>query len=334
MAGDVPPGWDYNPASWGQRAPIIALALIGFAIAAYLSLYQYRLVGTVWEPFFGEGSRRVLDSELSRLLPVSDAALGALAYLADAVTGAIGGRARWRTMPWLVIAFGFLVGPLSAVSVGLVIAQPVLYDSWCTLCIVTAVISMLMVGPAMDEVLASIQHVKRSAARGQGWRAFWGRDVEEIGERAMTGGGAGESGRRWTMGWTMGWAMGAHTAVALLGVWITAAPAVFGYDGALRTSDHVAGPLVASFGCLAVWRVTRAMRWPNLVLGAWVAMAGWIFSPGEPSAALHGTVVGLLIVALSAVRGPEGRRVGGGWRSLWSRWGVAGRVIGSLEGGA
>ena len=27
---DVPPGWSYNPSSWPQRAPIIALALVGF----------------------------------------------------------------------------------------------------------------------------------------------------------------------------------------------------------------------------------------------------------------------------------------------------------------
>ena len=32
---DRRPGWTYNPSSWPQRLPIIALALIGFAIAGY-----------------------------------------------------------------------------------------------------------------------------------------------------------------------------------------------------------------------------------------------------------------------------------------------------------
>jgi hypothetical protein len=35
----------------------------------------------VWEPFFGDGSRTVLTSGISRLLPVPDAALGAFEHL-------------------------------------------------------------------------------------------------------------------------------------------------------------------------------------------------------------------------------------------------------------
>jgi hypothetical protein len=176
VIAETPPGWDYNPSSWRQRAPIIAMAAIGFAIAAYLALYQIGVVRTVWEPFFGRGSERILHSWVSRLLPVSDAALGALAYLADAVTGVVGGRARWRTMPWVVILFGVAVGPLGAVSILLVILQPVLFETWCTLCIVTAAISVLMIGPAMDEVLASLQYLKRQMAQGgRLWPAFWGR---------------------------------------------------------------------------------------------------------------------------------------------------------------
>jgi uncharacterized membrane protein len=177
---DIPPGWDYNPSTWPQRLPIIALAMMGGGIAIYLALWQYSVTGTVWEPLFGEGSRVILDSELSRvlsgILPLTDAALGALAYLADAVFGAVGGRDRWRRMPWVVLVFAVLVGPLGVVSVGLVIAQPVLYDAWCTLCLASAVISVLMIGPAMDEAMASLQHLRRvqRSPRQSAWRAFWG----------------------------------------------------------------------------------------------------------------------------------------------------------------
>ena len=173
---DVPPGWDYNPATLRQRLPIVVLALAGCGIATYLALFQYRVVDTVWEPFFSDGSRIVLSSRLSRVLPVSDAALGAAGYLADAITGIIGGRDRWRTMPWIVVGFGVLVGPLGAISIGLVIAQPVMYDAWCTLCLASAVISVLMIGPAMDEVLASLQHLRRvrDAGNMSVWSAFWG----------------------------------------------------------------------------------------------------------------------------------------------------------------
>src|SRR5687768_5679709 len=127
---NIPPGWDYNPAAWSQRLPIVALAIIGFAIATYLTLFQVEVIDSVWEPFFGDDSELILTSWVSELVPVSDAALGALAYLADALAGVIGGRGRWRTMPWIVVLFGLFVGPLGFVSVLLVVLQPVLFDAW------------------------------------------------------------------------------------------------------------------------------------------------------------------------------------------------------------
>ena len=176
---DSPPGWDYNPSSWKQRLPLVGLAMLGFGIALYLALYQLGVFESVWEPFFGRGSETILHSWVSRILPVSDAALGAFSYVLDAVTGVIGGRKRWRTMPWMVVLFGIAVGPLGAASVLLVILQPVLFGTWCTLCLASAVVSVVMIGPAMDEVLASLQHLRRERARGVSlWRAFWGKDQE------------------------------------------------------------------------------------------------------------------------------------------------------------
>lgn len=174
-ASGIPPGWDYNPATWGQRLPIVVAAVIGFLIAGYLSLYQLKVISNVWEPFFGKGSQVILNSKISTLLPIPDAALGALGYLADAVAGIIGGKLRWRTMPWIVVLFGIAVGPLGGVSILLVILQPVLFDNWCTLCLASAFISVIMIGPAMDEILASLQHLKREKHAGRSWwKAFWG----------------------------------------------------------------------------------------------------------------------------------------------------------------
>lgn len=176
-----PPDWSYNPSTWGQRLPIIGLALAGFAVATYLSLFQYEVISSVWDPVFGNGSEQVLQSSVSEVipkylgLPITDGALGALSYLLDAIAGIIGGTRRWKTMPWLVVLFGILVGPLGAVSLLLVILQPVVVGAWCTLCLASAVISVAMIGPTMDEVLASLQHLKRiSLERGSVWRAFWG----------------------------------------------------------------------------------------------------------------------------------------------------------------
>ena len=171
----TPPGWDYNPSTWGQRLPLVGLAMVGFFIASYLSLFQFDLIDSVWDPFFGDGTRTILTSRVSNVLPVPDAALGAFGYLLDAVTGVIGGKGRWKSMPWIVIVFGLAVGPLGLVSIMLVVFQPVLFDAWCSLCLASAVISIVMIGPAMDEFLASAQYMRREIADGRsGWRVFWG----------------------------------------------------------------------------------------------------------------------------------------------------------------
>lgn len=176
---EVPPGWDTNPSSWSQRIPIVVLAIVGGVAATWLALYQQDVVDTVWEPFFGDGTTDIVKesgfSEFFERFPVGDAAIGALGYGADAVTGVIGGTRRWRTMPWIVIVFGVFVGPFGAMSVLLTIFQPVLYDSFCTLCLVSGVVSLAMIGPAVDEVLASLQHLRRERNEGRSlWRAFWG----------------------------------------------------------------------------------------------------------------------------------------------------------------
>lgn len=175
-----PPGWDTNPSSWSQRLPLVFVALIGLGIASYLTAFQIELIANVWEPFFGDGSRIILTSSVSNILPIPDAALGAIGYLLDAITGVIGGRERWRTMPWIVVLFGFAVGPLGATSILLVILQPVMFSEWCTLCLASAVISIGMIGPALDEVLASMQYLARVRARGGSlWLSFWGVEKQE-----------------------------------------------------------------------------------------------------------------------------------------------------------
>lgn len=179
MAGKeshIPPGWEYNPAAWSQRIPIVLLALVGFGIATYLTLYQVDVIDNVWEPFFGDGSVTILNSKISYILPVPDAALGAFGYLVDAITGVIGKTNRWKRMPWIVVVFGLAVGPLGFVSVMLVVFQPVLFSAWCTLCLASAVISVSMIGPAMDEMLASLQFMKRVYEREDisTWKVFWG----------------------------------------------------------------------------------------------------------------------------------------------------------------
>lgn len=159
------PGLTFNPSRWGSRCPILILAVAGFCIASYLALYQWGIFQTVWEPFFGNGSERVLHSFISRLLPVPDAFLGMLGYLADILTGSLGGRTRWWTAPWIVLAYGATVTVVGAVALVLVALQPLLLHAACTLCLVSAFVSITVAWLARHEVLASFHYVR--SIRGQ-----------------------------------------------------------------------------------------------------------------------------------------------------------------------
>lgn len=175
VTNEIPPGWNYNPSTLSQRLPLVVVSVLGVGIATYLSLYQFKLIQHAWDPFFGNQTEKILTSPVSKLLPVPDALLGAFGYLVDTISGLIGDNARWKTKPWVVIVFGVAVGPLGLVSVLLVISQPVLFGAWCTLCLCSAVISVVMISPAMDEMLASLQFLQRVKRSGNSvWKAFCG----------------------------------------------------------------------------------------------------------------------------------------------------------------
>ena len=192
------PPFDYNPSSWRQRIPICLLAGVAFLIAAYMALYQWRLIPGVWDPVFGTQSQQVLDSQVSETMRswigIPDAALGALAYLGDAVFGLAGSTRRWQYRPWMVVLFGLDVIPLGIVSAVLVVLQGAVVGAWCFLCLVTALISLVLVYMAYDEVWACLRYLMRvwRAEHDVGllWRCFWGRSSRTAERVALVGAGA------------------------------------------------------------------------------------------------------------------------------------------------
>ena len=82
--------------------------------------------------------------------------------------------------PWacLVVLFGIDVIPLGGVSAILVIIQATVLGQWCFLCLVTAVISLILVYWAYDEVWSSITYLRRVWQRTHDrsilWTVFWG----------------------------------------------------------------------------------------------------------------------------------------------------------------
>jgi uncharacterized membrane protein len=193
---DVPaPPWRHNPSSWRQRIPICILAGLGFVIASYMALYQWRLIDGVWDPLFGGQTAQVLDSDVSekmrRWFGIPDAAFGALAYLGDLVFGLAGSTRRWQYRPWMVVLFGIDVIPLGIVSAILVVLQGTVVGAWCFLCLVTALISLVLVAMAYDEVWSCLLYLRRVRRRSGSWsvvwNCFWGRPSPAAAEVALEG---------------------------------------------------------------------------------------------------------------------------------------------------
>lgn len=188
-----PAPWDYNPSAWDQRVRVSLVAILGVIGSAYLALYQWGLIETVWDPFFGDGTHNVLTSEVSHTMTLwirlPDAALGTLAYLGDILFALAGSTRRWQYRPWLVVLFGIDVIPLGIVSVILVVLQGTIVGYWCTICLATAVVSIVLIGLAYDEVWSSLLYLravwKRTSSVGDWVKVFLGNPSEAAHEAAM-----------------------------------------------------------------------------------------------------------------------------------------------------
>jgi nucleoside-diphosphate-sugar epimerase/uncharacterized membrane protein len=302
---DIPPGWRYSPSTWTQRIPIIALAFVGLYISRYLAAYQLGHTDAAWDPFFGDGTERIITSEVSKAWPVPDAGLGALTYMLEILTGIVGGRARWRTMPWLVVLFGVMIVPLGAVSIFFIIIQPIVIGTWCTLCLVAAAAMLLQIPYSVDELVASGQFLLDRRRRGKSvLLAFLRGDTMEGGKRSppddferpamtvvkdMLGGGV-------NVPWTL-------AASAALGIWLMCTRLVFGTEGAQADSDHLLGALIVTVSITAMAEAARPARFINILLAVALMFAPFMFDGGSLVADLAGVAAGLLLTTLSIPRG-------------------------------
>ena len=151
----IPEGMNHNPSLWRYRIPVVILALLAHLSARYMASYQLGYISTIWDPIFGSGTHTVITSNISKMFPVSDAGLGAVAYLLEALLALKGSTMRWKTSPWIVVAFGFLVVPVGIVSSLLILSQPLVVGAWCFWCLLTALFMVLMIYFTWDEVKAT-----------------------------------------------------------------------------------------------------------------------------------------------------------------------------------
>lgn len=310
----IPPGWGFSPSDWFQRVPIIVLAFVGFYISRYLAAYQLGHVDAVWEPFFTtgadpgsgkNGTEEIITSSVSKAWPVPDAGLGALTYLLEIITGLIGSRNRWRTMPWLVLLFGFMIVPLGAVSITFIIIQPLVLDTWCTLCLIAAAAMLLQIPYSLDEVIASCEFLRRKAVAGRPWlRILFTGDTDEgdtredqaddfrrspaVIIRDMVGGGV-----------SVPWNLGACVAI---GIWLMCTRLVLGTEGPMADSDHLIGALVLTITITAFAEMMRPVRFLNVLFGLALCITPFVFGVGWLPT-LSSVMCGIGLMALSIRKG-------------------------------
>ena len=142
-AGAIPPGWRRNPSAWRERRWPLALAVIGLLAALYTGLSQVGVIHAMWDPFFGS----------------------------------IGGEQRWRRLPWAALIFGAVITALFLVGLTLTILQATVIGHWCTICLLSATVSLLVFALGISEPIASLRYlalVWLEDGREAAWQALWG----------------------------------------------------------------------------------------------------------------------------------------------------------------
>ncbi|WP_459617929.1 NAD-dependent epimerase/dehydratase family protein [Bordetella sp. 2513F-2] len=321
---DTPPGWTYNPSEWTQRVPIIALAVVGLYVSRYLAAYQMEQIDHVWEPFFAgspddprNGTEEIITSSVSRAWPVPDAAVGAYTYALEILTGVVGSRARWRTMPWLVVIFGLMIAPLGIVSITFIIIQPIVIGTWSTLALIGAAAMLVQIPYSLDELLATCQFLQRRRRAGRSLlRVFLFGDTDdgapaprkdEFSQRPQyilrdcLRGGVGMPPTLW--------------AAAALGVWLMTTRLTLGSSGTLADVEHVVGALVLTVIAVAAAEVARLARLLIAPLGVGLALAAPLYGDSLVQIGAD-VVVGLALVALCLPRGRIDAKYGAWERAM------------------
>jgi hypothetical protein len=274
---EVPPGWSYNPSSYLQRTPVIFLNIVCWLIARYLAAFQLGFIDTVWDPFFGDGTLHVLTSNVSKAFPVSDAGLGATAYLLETLF-AFGDVRRWHTMPWFVMMFGVLAIPVSCVSITLIILQPTIVGAWCGLCLITAVLMLLIIPFTVDEVAATLQVLKKAYRNGEFWSVFW------CGAKVKPGPADPRTPRLNASYWQL-WKAMCHGVTVPWNLLVAALVGIY----AMFQGAFIPGALIVVFAVISWGEVVRFLRYAMIPWAVWLLFV-------QPLA-------GVIVIALSFRKG-------------------------------
>jgi hypothetical protein len=208
-------------------------------------------------------------------------------------------------MPWLVVLFGIMIAPLGVVSISFIIIQPIVIGTWSTLTLIAAAAMLIQIPYSLDELLASLQFVRRRANAGRNWLTVFLRGDADDGEpiagqadeldarpgevvREMLAGGV-------NLPWNL--ALAALVGGALMGTRL-----LFGTDGAMAHADHLVGALVLTIVSISAAEVARPVRLLLIPLGLTLLVTPWVFA-ATTAATGFSLAAGAALIALSLRRG-------------------------------
>jgi len=233
----------------------------------------------------------------------------------EILMGVMGGRARWRTMPWMVTLFGIVVVPLGVISIYFIIIQPIMIGTYCTICLMAAAAMLIMIPYSLDELVAMGQFLVLNTRRGRPfWRSFFRGDALPGGSKdshpgfdAPLAAIGGSAARGVTVPWTL-------AISVLIGAFLMFSRLVLGNVPPLADSDHLVGALVITVSVIAMAEVARPLRFLNVAFGAWLIVAPWLMDGGASTVGnVVGTMLGALLIVLSLPRGHRSDEHYGSW---------------------
>ena len=223
-------------------------------------------------------------------------------------------------MPWLVILFGLMVVPLSVTSLSFVIIQPIVIGTWGTLPLIGAAAMLLQIPYAVDELLASLQFLRRRARAGQDWlRIFLTGGTDDVTPGAKTG--VTDEFERppgpilkdmLVGGVSLPWNL---LLSALIAASLPFTRLTFGTTGAMADADHAIGLMVLTTISIAAAEPARTVRYLNLLFGAALLATPFLFE-ASAAATANSLACGLALMALSLRRGPIRQQYGSWTRRI------------------
>ena len=187
--------------------------------------------------------------------------------------------------------------------------------TWSTIALIGVAAVLIQIPYSLDELLATLQYLRRRARAGQNWlRVLFVGGTDEMPKTANADSDADEFDQ--SAGTVIKHMLGGGVSLpwnlalaALIGVSLLFTRLTLGAQGSLANAHHVIGSLVLTVVSIAAAEVARPVRYLNVLLGAALMAAPFVWG-ADLVTTVVGLTLGVALVALSIRRGPIRERYG------------------------